>query len=139
MLASVLLASVWPGGAAPVSPVMPIRFPPGATSTTVQGAVARGEQAVYAIGAAAGQRMTVAITSVEHNAVFQLYRPGATASAQDGTLMVYGNTLAGAGEGDDAMRWAGPLPKSGTYLLVVGATRGGADYRLSVSITRSGS
>ncbi len=123
-------------GAAPAPDVTQIRFPPGATGTTISGGVPRGSVAVYAIGAQRGQRMAVRIASVEHNAVFQLYRPGAQVTVADGLTTVTGRALPGAGEGEDATAWSGTLPASGDYLVVVGATRGGAAYSLSVSLKR---
>jgi hypothetical protein len=64
----------------------------------------------------------VRISSLEDNAVFQIYVPG------------HEQTLDGAGEGDDATEWSGELPVSGDYRIVVGGTRGNASYRLEVTI-----
>ena len=55
-------------------------------------------------------------------------------SVDDGVPTITGPTLAGAGEGEDAMKWKGPLPVSGKYLIEVGGTRGGASYKLTVTI-----
>lgn len=99
-----------------------IRFARGAISAVVEGAVVRGERAVYLAGARAGQRMRVQVTSPENNAVFQLRGPGGV------------GMLPGAGEGDDATAWSGVLPRSGDYRVVVGGTRGNAEYRLRVEI-----
>ena len=99
-----------------------VRFARGSTSTTIDGAVARGDRDRYTVGAKAGQRMTVRLRSLENNAVFQIYRPGGR------------RPLAGAGEGEDATSWEGELPSTGNYVIVVGGTRGGAEYSLSISI-----
>lgn len=99
-----------------------IRFARGASSAAVEGAVLRGERSVYLVGARAGQRMRVRVTSPEHNAVFQLHGPGRV------------GTLRGAGEADDAVAWSGALPRSGDYRIVVGGTRGNASYVLHVAI-----
>lgn len=128
------LAAALPCAAA-VPGLTEIHFPPGTTGTTVSGAVARGSLAIYALGGQRGQHMAVHITSVENNAVFQLYRPGARVTVADGVTTVTGHALPGAGEGEDATDWSGPLPASGNYLVVVGATRGGAAYSLRMSIT----
>ena len=69
-----------------------------------------------------------------NNAVFQVHAPGARPETRDYGLEIVGQALAGAGEGDDATRWTGTLPQSGSYLVVVGATRGNASYRLTVTI-----
>jgi hypothetical protein len=78
--------------------------------------------------------MWLRIAAPERNAVFQVYEPGARAETNDSVLEVAGEALPGAGEGDDARRWTGVLPRSGVYLLVVGATRGNATYRLTIAI-----
>lgn len=99
-----------------------IRFARGGSSATVEGAVVRGERAVYLLRARAGQQMRVRVASPENNAVFQLHSPGG------------GGTLPGAGETDDATTWSGALPRSGDYRIVVGGTRGNASYSLHVAI-----
>jgi hypothetical protein len=112
----------------------PIRFARGASSATVEGAVVRGDRALYTIEARQGQRMIVRIFALEKNAAFELYEPDARFEERDSILEVSGQALPGAGEGDDATRWSGTLPRSGTYLVVVGGTRGNASYRLTVEI-----
>ena len=114
--------------------VEPIRFARGASGAEVRGAVVRGERALYSLQARGGQRMSLRIAAPERNAVVQVYAPGAMPEVKDSILEVAGETLPGAGEGDDATRWAGVLPRTGAYLLVVGSTRGNATYRLTVSI-----
>jgi hypothetical protein len=99
-----------------------VRFPRGSHSTTVGGAVIRGEQDRYILGAKEGQTMTVRIRSVEDNAVFQIYFAGEQES------------LEGAGEGDDATSWSGKLPSTNDYVIVVGGTRGNASYKLEIGI-----
>lgn len=99
-----------------------VRFPRGETAAAIEGSVIRGERDTYLLGARAGQRMTVRVTSLEENAAFQIYQPGGK------------KTLAGAGEADDATAWSGELPASGDYRIVVGPTRGNSSYRLEVNI-----
>ena len=98
-----------------------IRFAKGKRSATVSNSVIRGDLDTYILGARAGQTMSVKITSLERNAVFQIETPG-------------GGYLSGAGETDDAMNWSGKLPEGGDYRIVVGGTRGNASYKLTVSI-----
>jgi len=112
----------------------PIRFARGTSSAKVQGAVIRGERALYSFEARAGQWLSLRITALEDNAVFQVYAPGARTETRDSLTEIVGKTLPGAGEGDNVTRWAGTLPHSGAYLLVVGATRGNATYRLTITI-----
>lgn len=99
-----------------------VRFPRGSSSTTISGAVVRGDRDRYYLGASGGQTMSVRITSLEKNAVFQVYLPGEQ------------EALPGAGEEDDATNWSGELPADGEYVIVVGGTRGNATYKLTISI-----
>src|SRR5258708_21923235 len=69
-----------------------VRFAKGTSSTTFRGAVVRGDRDRYYIGAKAGQTMSVKITSLEKNAVFQIYFHGEEES------------LPGAAHGDDAIK-----------------------------------
>jgi hypothetical protein len=131
-LAIVLIFLAEPAQSA--SEVNPIRFARGASSAEVQGAVIRGERALYSIEGRRGQSLTLRITASEMNAVFQIFAPGATPDTRDSILEVSGSALPGAAEGDDAMQWSGRLPQTVQYLLVVGATRGNASYRLTVGI-----
>ena len=99
-----------------------VRFAKGKSSATIREAVVRGDRDRYYVGAKAGQTMTVKITSLENNAVFQIYLSGEQES------------LEGAGEEDDAMDWSGELPADNEYVIVVGGTRGNATYTLTISI-----
>ena len=111
-----------------------IQFPKGKTSSTVSGSVVRGDTDHYTVVAKADQTMTVAITSKEKNAAITIYVPGYSVTQEDGVAMVGGETLTGAGEGEDATGWSGKLPASGKYLIDVGGTRGNASYKLAVTI-----
>jgi hypothetical protein len=122
------------GHAAPCEAPQPIRFAVGAFAATVSGGIARGEIACRTISARLGQHMSVHVSSVEDNTVVQIYRPGWTIIRKDSGFEINGVALAGLAEGSDARSWAGHLPKSGTYLVVLGTTRGGANYQLHVEI-----
>jgi len=98
-----------------------VRFPRGRTTAVLKGAVIRGTQNQYILGARAGQTMIVHITSREKNAVFAILDPNGTA-------------LDGAEEGTDATDWTGRLPSTGDYSIWVGGTRGNASYTLEVTI-----
>ena len=108
-----------------------LRFAKGAKSAVVANSIVRGEFDYYTIDANRNQHASVRITSVESNAVFAIYEPGAKPAIRDGILDVVGNALPGA---DDVKSWSGKLPAAGAYLIVVGGTRGNATYRLSVGI-----
>jgi hypothetical protein len=98
-----------------------VRFARGRTTAVLKGAVVRGTQDRYILGARAGQTMIVHITSREKNAVFVILGPNGTA-------------LEGAEEGTDASDWTGELPLSGDYTIWVSPTRGNATYTLEVTI-----
>jgi hypothetical protein len=99
-----------------------VRFARGTSSTTITGAVIRGDRDRYYVGAKKGQTMTVSIKSEEDNAVFQIYLSGEQKS------------LPGAGDEDDAPKWSGELPADDEYVIVVGGTRGNASYTLTISV-----
>lgn len=106
---------------APEGKTQRVRFARGRTTAVLKGAVVRGTQDRYILGARAGQTMIVHITSREKNAVFTILDPRATA-------------LEGTDEGLDAMDWTGELPLSGNYSIWVSPTRGNATYTLEVTI-----
>lgn len=113
---------------------VPVRFARGASSAVLEGAAVRGGRDLYVVEARAGQRLDLRVTSLERNAVIQVWEPGARRRWSEGLLDVEGRALPGAGEGDDTRAWSGTLPRSGAYLVVVGSSRGNASYRLAVSI-----
>lgn len=93
-----------------------VRFPRGRNSTTIQNAVVRGTRDTYVLNARAGQTMTVNISAVENNAVFDIVAPNRQTIRQGVTS------------------FSGRLPVAGDYRIVVGGTRGNATYRLQVAI-----
>ncbi|MBL8017826.1 MAG: hypothetical protein JNK43_11185 [Ignavibacteria bacterium] len=99
-----------------------IKFKKGESSATIEGGVIRGERDTYLLGANMNQTMIVTIMSIEDNAVFQIV---------DRETGYY---LEGAGELDDAKRWEGSLPSKGDYEIIVGGTRGNAEYTLKVFV-----
>lgn len=99
-----------------------IKFKKGESSATVEGGVIRGDRDTYLVGANKNQYMIVTIMSIEDNAVFQIV---------DRETGYY---LDGAGDLDDAKRWEGNLPSKGDYRIIVGGTRGNAEYTLKVFI-----
>ena len=97
-----------------------VKFRKGATSASYKNAVIRGERDTYVLGAKGGQLMSVSITSLENNAVFQIRGPG--------------GYLRGAGPGTDRRSWSGQLPANGKYRVIVGPTRGNATYTVTFAI-----
>lgn len=106
-----------------------VKFKRGESSASVAGNVIRGERDQYTIGAGQGQYLSLTMLSLENNAVFDVYQPGFKVSAEGD---VQGQRLNGA---SGVTRFTGQLPVKGQYLIVVGGTRGNADYKLSVGIT----
>ena len=94
-----------------------IRFGRGRTTAVLKGAIVRGTDERYRLRASARQTLTVHITSVENNAVFEIFAPRS------------GRSLAGVGND-----WSGELPRSGDYTIVVSSERGNADYTLEVTV-----
>lgn len=117
ILATLLLAVSAPAN----DRTIPVRFAPGATGTQLVEGIARGETATFVLGARAGQKMWVSVTSVEDNAVFEVFAPN------DESL---GVSYSKRG----AQVWYGQLPQSGDYKVVVGTTRGGAEITVDLSI-----
>ncbi|MBD2743949.1 hypothetical protein [Coleofasciculus sp. FACHB-1120] len=93
-----------------------VRFAKGKSSAVVEYSVVRGTRDIYVLGAKARQKMTIAITSLEENAVFDIVDPNGRMIDQEATS------------------WTGTLPKTGDYKIVVGGTRGNASYRMKVGI-----
>ncbi len=103
------------------SRVRRIRFAPGAISATIEDAVIRGTRDIYLVGASKGQTMIIKITSLENNAVFELKAPPNKA----GQRRILD---------PETINWTGVLPQSGDYQVIVGGTRGNANYKLQVTI-----
>ena len=121
--------------AEPIPTPKPIFFARGSSSGTVGGHVLRAERAIYSLKAAAGQTLTVTLTTPDDNVAFQIYEPDiAIGRDADGLLEFKGKPLQGADEGQDATRWHGRLPRTGTYLIAIGSTRGNARYSMDVKV-----
>jgi hypothetical protein len=93
-----------------------VKFAKGGTSASYSNAVVRGDRDTYILGAGGGQTMSVSISSLESNAVFDVIAPG-------------GQTLA-----NETTSWNGQLPSNGKYRIIVGGTRGNATYKINFSI-----
>ena len=99
-----------------------VKFQKGQSAATFEGGVIRGDRDIYILKASKNQTMTVTITSVEDNAVFQI---------KDTKT---GKFLKGAADGDDAVSFMGTLPSNGDYKIIVGGTRGNASYTLNIIV-----
>ena len=96
-----------------------VRFQRGKNSAVLKGAVVRGTQDRYILGAKKGQTMTVKVTSLEKNASFTVYFSGEQESLEGS---------------EEATNWTGKLPDDNNYVIVVAPTRGNATYTLTVTI-----
>jgi hypothetical protein len=135
LLTLMLGAAAAAGAAEPVPTPKMIFFATGSSRGTVGGHVLRSARDLYSLKATAGQILTVTITAPDDNAVFQIYEPGTQIGRDtDGLLQFTGKALPRADDGDDATRWSGRLPRTGTYLVVIGSTRGNARYSMDVKI-----
>ncbi|WP_207538014.1 hypothetical protein [Sabulicella rubraurantiaca] len=112
------------------NPPAPLRFAPGASGTVVDGAVPRGAPDCFTLRARAGQTMEVRVDSPERNAALSVWAPG-WRLAVDGTAVDITPDPLDTGNGK---RFRLVLPRSGEYLLVMGTERGGAPYRMTLSI-----
>ncbi|NNE99244.1 MAG: hypothetical protein HKN25_09530 [Pyrinomonadaceae bacterium] len=93
-----------------------VRFKKGATSATYKNAVIRAQQNRYILGASGGQLMSVSISSLENNAVFDVQSPGGKVLARE------------------KRRWSGRLPADGKYRIIVSGTRGNATYTVRFGV-----
>jgi len=138
VLAFVLVLLLGAQSAIAVEPVPTPRkifFATGSTRGTMGGHVLRGARDLYSLNADAGQHMTITLTAPDDNAVFQVYEPDTSVVRDaDGVLEFKGTPLPGAGAAEDTTRWTGRLPRAGTYLIVVGSTRGNARYSMDIKI-----
>lgn len=136
--AALLLLALLPlpvRAAEPVPTPRKFFFATGSTRGTAAGHVLRGRRDLYSLQAQAGQIMTVTLTAPDDNAVFQVWEPDtAIGRDADDVLEFKGKALHGASETDDATRWTGRLPRTGTYLISVGSTRGNARYSMDIKI-----
>lgn len=93
-----------------------IEFAKGKTSATYENSVIRGERDSYMFKAKAGQKINISITSLENNAVFDVFVPGSRLMTTEKT------------------KWTAKLPADGSYEIQVGGTRGNATYKITIEV-----
>ena len=87
-------------------------------TTQVNGGIVRGDVGpVYLVGGVAGSVLSLAIESLEDNAVFSVHGPNGVAVG-----------------GDSPTEARVPLADSGLYMIIVGSIRGNASYTLSAAL-----
>ncbi|WOI58087.1 SH3 domain-containing protein [Palleronia sp. LCG004] len=108
-----------------------VRFPPGATGTTLEDRVVGRDTILFNVGAEAGQVMEVALSADNTATYFNVYAPGR--GPGDEALAASENT-------NPINAWRGTLSMSGTYTIAVylyrNAARRGerADFTLDISV-----
>ena len=129
----ILMALLVPGAALAAGCDRPalLRFPAGGSGIVVEGGVPRGQPDCWTLNARAGQTLEAHVVSAENNAVIALHPPGWRVRREaSGQVRVEGKDMfAPASTGRRVT-----LPSTGDYLIVIGTTRGGADYRLGVMV-----
>lgn len=93
-----------------------VKFKKGSSSASYSNGLVRGDIDTYILGASGGQTMSVSVSSLEDNAVFDILTPN-------------GGTLA-----TEQTSWNGTLPSDGKYKIIVGGTRGNASYKVNFSV-----
>jgi SH3-like domain-containing protein len=103
-----------------------VAFAPGAAGTILSGTI-RGDRGVkYVLGAAAGQKMSVSMTTDNASAYFNIRRSGSDTAIYNGSVSGNSTTVALPAGGDWVVQ---------VYLMRNAARRGEvANYRLSISI-----
>jgi hypothetical protein len=114
-----IFANMAPRAAAAAQTPQRVRFRRGSSSAVLKGAIVLGSADEYVIGARAGQRLTLRITSLEKNAVFDLYK---THAGEPSEIVM------------EKKNWSGVLEEDGDYLIRVGSERGNTAYTLRVTI-----
>ncbi len=99
-----------------LSPAEVVRFDAGATGTTITGTALSGTRNAYILDAAAGQTMSLSVTSLEANAALAVLAPS-------GGILEAGVTEAQL-----------ELPEGGDYVVLVGGSPGATTFELEIRI-----
>ena len=132
LLALALATSLCVAGPA-VEPPRELRIARGQKSVTVHDSVVRASTQRWRFSARAGQQAQFRLSSLERNAVFEVWMPGWKLLPLPDD-QVLGEHLPGASTADEVTRWEGALPVTGEYLVEVTGTRGNASYRFTLKI-----
>lgn len=130
-LLSLVFIFVTAFGASAQDRTIDVRFPAGASATTISDRVTGRDAVLYRVGAEAGQMMSVALSSDNSATYFNIYAPGRG----------LGDEALAVGEFSDPINnWSGVLPASGDYTVAVFLYRAAArrgetsNFTLDVSI-----
>ena len=97
-------------------PIESIQFESNTSSTTLKGAVVRGDRKIYNLNALKNQTIILTLTSLENNAVFDLRDPKGKTLKREATSLTQ------------------TLPSTGGYHIIIGGTRGNTSYTLTVEV-----
>jgi hypothetical protein len=110
---------------------LPIAFPAGATSVTLDSGPPADAVGCYQLNATAGQKLTASVQNADHAAFLELYAPGWRASCTAAAeCEVSGDLLSE----DNQTSWDDELDATGVYLIVVDNSKSDAEYRLTVEL-----
>ena len=109
---------------------LPIAFPTGATTITLNGPPADAV-GCYQLTARAGQKLTTTVQDADHAASLELYAPGWKATCNAAAdCEVSGELLSENNE----TSWEDELETAGVYLIVIDNSKSDAEYKLIVQL-----
>lgn len=108
LLIALILSAATPASAQPVT----VKFPKGASGTTIHGTITGRQGIDYRIGVAAGQTMSVQLDSSNPSNYFNITAPGASEALYNSSISGNGTSFA--------------VPSSGNYLISVYLMRNAA-------------
>ncbi len=118
-------------------PVRQIQFKTGTTSAVLSDVLVRTGLRCYQFSARAGQTLAADLSAPDDNIDFSIYKPGFDLNKGQDDLTMIGQSLAGAGNDDNARHVRSILPDTGTYLVILALERGGAgSFKMRVTIYR---
>ena len=130
-LAAALLIVSGAAEAADCDHPLPIAFPAGATTVTLDSGPPADAVGCYQLNATAGQKLTATVQDADHAAFLELYAPGWKASCTAvAECEVNGDLLSE----DNQTSWEDELDASGVYLIVIDNSKSDVEYRLTVEL-----
>ena len=131
VLSAILLAQV---AGAQEAETQRVQFPAGQSGTVIRNSISGFNSVEYLLGAQAGQRMVVEMSTSNPSAYFNIYAPGNAPGRSEAMFIAASSGL----------RYEGVLPSSGDYMVQVFINRNAArrdesaSYQLDISIGGSG-
>jgi hypothetical protein len=130
-LAAALLFVSGAAEAADCNHPLPITFPAGATTVTLNSGPPADAVGCYQLAARAGQKLTATVQDADHAASLELYAPGWKATCNAAAdCEVSGELLSENNE----TSWEDELETAGVYLIVIDNSKSDAEYKLIVQL-----